>query len=91
MSSGYEFTTRSDLRNAVDLWMSDELRKAGKLFRGQMNSQILSYLHFCDSTARFFSLSILSQFSQCNNITLRAGGLYESIEIVYDSYSLSKV
>ena len=24
MSSGYEFTTRSDLRNAVDLWMSDE-------------------------------------------------------------------
>ena len=45
----------------------------------QTNTHILRYLQFCEPTARFCRVPKLLLFSQCESITLRAEGLYESI------------
>ena len=59
-------------------WIAFTLMKGGKLLPSETNTQILRNLDFCDPTARKFSLPIFVKFAQCNNITLRAEGLYES-------------
>ena len=70
-SSSRNFSQGMHLAQQVHSWMNIDLGKAGKLLRGETNSQILKYFTFSAQNLRFLTTQLKHDFP-ANRITLRA-------------------
>ena len=61
LSSGRDFSKTHRQTQRHHSWIAFDLTDVGKLLRSELNSQILSYLHFCDPFTSLFDSPSESQ------------------------------